>query len=316
MISIGNLTVGGTGKTPLVEYVAALPVKHGWKPGILTRGYGRRSRAAMITLDPEANRRADPRKIGDEPALLARKLPQVPIVVGANRYRCGRFAEDHYGVDIHLLDDGFQHVALARDLDIVVLDVTRNLEKEKLLPAGRLREPVAALGRAQITVLSRVELADPKPVEEFARRINPDAKIFHARTKLHELVNVFTGRSHPPGDFQDEPAYAFCGVGNPGAFFADLSQWGFKVAGTASFPDHHVYSQREFALILLALKHPEGSPGVNFILTTEKDAQNLPLREYEGEVPVLACVARTEIEEAAAFEAALFERIIPSRTNL
>ncbi|HET7839958.1 MAG TPA: tetraacyldisaccharide 4'-kinase, partial [Terriglobia bacterium] len=275
VISIGNLTVGGTGKTPLVEYVASLPAKHGWKAAILTRGYRRSNRTAMITIDPEANRRIDPRKIGDEPALLASKLPQIPIVVGANRYRGGRFAEEHYGVDIHILDDGFQHFALKREVDVVVLDATRKLEKEKLLPAGRLREPVAALQRAQIIVLTRVELADPGPVEEFARRINPQARIFRARTKLCELVNVFTGRRHPPGDFHEEPAYAFCGVGNPGAFFADLSQWGFKLAGTASFADHHVYSKREFAMMMLSLKRPEGSTGVKVILTTEKDAQNL-----------------------------------------
>jgi tetraacyldisaccharide 4'-kinase len=315
-ISIGNLTVGGTGKTPLVEYVAALPAKHGWKAGILTRGYGRSNRAAMITIDPEVNRRIDPSKIGDEPALLARKLPLIPIVVGANRYRCGRFAEEHYGVDIHILDDGFQHLALKRDVDVVVLDVTRKLEKERLLPAGRLREPVEALERAQIIVLSRVEIADPKPAEDLARRVNPQARIFRARTKLCELVNVFTGRSHPPGDFQEEPAYAFCGVGNPGAFFADLSRWGFKLAGTASSPDHHVYSKREFAMMMLALKRPEGSPGVKVILTTEKDAQNLPLQEYEGGLPVLACVTRIEFEEAGEFEAALFERIMPSRVNV
>ncbi len=315
MVSIGNLTVGGPGKTPLVEYVAGLPPKHGWKPGILTRGYRRRNKSELIPVGPAANRRPDPRDIGDEPALLARKLPQVPIVVGANRYRAGRLAEDRFAVDIHILDDGFQHRALARDLDIVVLDATRNLEKESLLPAGRLREPVTALARAEIIVLTRVELADPKPMEEFVRRINPQAGIFHARTRLCELVDVAKGRVYPSNAFQDEPVYAFCGLGNPGAFFADLSQWGFKVAGTASFPDHHVYSDRELALMLLELRHRKDKPGVNVILTTEKDGVNLPWQKYEGPVPILACVVRTEIDEAEAFESALFERILPAKVS-
>jgi tetraacyldisaccharide 4'-kinase len=313
VLSVGNLTVGGTGKTPLVEYVADLLVKRGWKPGILTRGYRRRNKADLIPVEPAESRRPDPREIGDEPALLAHKLPRVPMVIGANRYRAGCLAEERFGVDVHILDDGFQHLALARDLDIVVLDATRNLASDALLPAGRLREPAEALVRAHVIVLSRVELANPKPVEDFAGRVNPQARIFHARTKLCELADVKTGRFHPLAEFQDRPVYAFCGVGNPGAFFSDLSQWGFKLAGTASFPDHHVYGRREFALLMLELKHSKEFKGVNFILTTEKDALNLPLQEYEEEVPILACVIRSEIEEAEAFEAALFERLKPAK---
>jgi len=311
VVSIGNLTVGGTGKTPLVEYVANLLVKRGLKPGILTRGYRRRNKADLIPVAPAEKRSPDPREVGDEPALLARKLPQVPMVVGANRFRAGQLAEEKFGVDVHILDDGFQRLSLARDLDIVVLDATRDLSKESLLPAGRLREPVDALKRAQIIVISRVELADAKRVEDLAKQINPHAKIFHARTKLCELVNVSTGRIYPSGAFEEEPVYAFCGIGNPGAFFADLSRWGFKVAGTASFSDHHLYAVREFALMVLELKHRKDAMGVNAILTTEKDALNLPLQEYEGEVPILACVIRSEIVEAEAFETTVMERWEP-----
>lgn len=316
VLSIGNLTVGGTGKTPLVECVANLLLKRGVKPGILTRGYRRRNKAALIAVEPAANRLPDPGEIGDEPALLARKLPQVPIVVGADRYRAGRLAEERFGVEVHILDDGFQHLALARDVDIVVLDATRNISGGALLPAGRLREPVAALERAHLVVLSRVELADPKPVEALAQNIKPQAKIFHARTKLCGLVNVFTGRIYPASAFEGEPAYAFCGIGNPGAFFADLNRWGFKLAGTASFPDHHAYNNREFALMVLEMRPRKGSPGVAAILTTEKDAMNLPLKAYEGEVPILACVIRAEIEEGEAFEAALLERITPAKVSV
>ena len=316
VVSIGNLTVGGTGKTPLVEYVADLLAKRGLKPGILTRGYGRRSKADLISVEPAEKRSPDPHEIGDEPALLGRKLPQVPMVVGADRFRGGQLAEEKFGVDVHILDDGFQRLSIARDLDIVVLDATRNLSKQSLLPAGRLREPVEALKRAQIIVISRVELADPKRVEDLARQINPDAKIFHAETKLGGLADVKTGRAHPTNEVQEEPIFAFCGVGNPGAFFVNLSQWGFKVAGTATYPDHHVYTKHEFAMMVLALKRPAGSRGVNYVLTTEKDAQNLPLQEYEGEIPILACVIRSEILEAEAFESAVMERLKPAKVNV
>jgi tetraacyldisaccharide 4'-kinase len=316
VISIGNLTVGGTGKTPLVEYVTDLLVKRGFKPAILTRGYRRRNQADLIPIEPAEERSPDAREIGDEPALLARKLPQVPMVVAANRYRAGCLAEDRFGADIHILDDGFQHLALARDLDIVVMDATRDLSREAMLPAGRLRETVGALKRANIIVLTRTELANPDRAEQFARSINPQARIFHARTELRELVDVVQGHGYPAANFQEKPAYAFCGIGNPAAFFADLGRWGFRVVGQAAFPDHHLYGKREFAMILLALKKSQGLLGAEIILTTGKDAQNLPLKDYEEEIPILACSIRCEITEAADFEAAVLERFKPAKVKV
>jgi tetraacyldisaccharide 4'-kinase len=313
VISVGNLTAGGTGKTPLVAYVAELLHKHGLKPAILTRGYKRQSTQKLIAVEPAAERAPDPRAIGDEPALLARKLPQVPIVVSADRYRAGCLAESRFHVDAHILDDGFQHWALARDVDIVVLDVTQNLSTAQLLPAGRLREPLEALQRAGMIVLSRTELADPAPLESLARRIAPQAKVFHAATQLCELVDVNSGRTYSPSAHQGEQVYAFCGIGNPKAFFDDLKAWGFSVAGQRSFGDHHRYVEGDQVHFMKAYK---SLPGLKAVVTTEKDAQNLR-NVFRGtsEIPVLACTIRTELREAEAFAAELLERLRLAKAN-
>jgi tetraacyldisaccharide 4'-kinase len=307
VVSVGNLSVGGTGKTPLVMMIAKLLSQRDWNPAILTRGYGRRRGAQAVVLEPAASRSPDARDVGDEPALMARALPRVPIIVCADRYRGGRRAERCFNVGVHLLDDGFQHRALARDVDLVAMDTTQGLTDQALLPAGRLREPPAALGRAHLVVMTRVELGDPQTLERQVRRINPRAEIFHATTRLSELVDVHTGRTYPPDAFLGEPVEAFCGIGNPGAFFADLREWGFSVIRERSFRDHHVYG-------LEALKGLARQPHPAALVTTEKDAMNLPPPKSSTEVPILACVIRTEVLEQRAFEEALLARLNATRT--
>lgn len=311
VVSVGNLSVGGTGKTPFVAYLAEFLMKQGWKPGILTRGYGRRKGAKLVVIEPGGERARDPHEVGDEPALLARKLPDVPIVVCADRYRAGILAEQKFGVNVHILDDGFQHLALARAVDIVLLDATQELSDRGLLPAGRLRELPAALKRAHLVALTRTELADGKSMEDQIQQINPRAGVFRCVTKLRGLVNISSGTSESADSAQAHPAYAFCGLGNPSAFFADLKKWGFSVRDQNSFPDHHVYRHSE----LTRLYEQARKAGAKVLLTTEKDALNLP-SPCETEIPVLACVIQTEILEADAFEEALFERLGTRKVNV
>jgi len=305
VVSVGNLSVGGTGKTPLVMLIARMLSRRGWNPAILTRGYGRRRAAQTVVLAPDAARSPDPGEVGDEPALLARALPRVPIIVCADRYRGGRRAEECFHVGAHVLDDGFQHRALARDVDLVALDATQELTEQALLPAGHLREPPAALRRAHLVVVTRVELSDPQPLERQVRRINPHAEIFRATTRLSELVDVRTGRTYPPDGFQGQPVEAFCGIGNPRAFFADLRLWGFSVIGEHSFRDHYVYADAalEELKVLARRSHPAA------LVTTEKDAMNLQPMNGSTGVPILACVIRTEILDQQAFEEALVARL-------
>ncbi len=308
VLSIGNLTVGGTGKTPLVRLVAERLQLKGWKPGILTRGYARRRGPEIVLLEPGPGRNADPREVGDEPALLARALPAVPIAIGANRFRAGCLAEEQFELDVHILDDGFQHVSLGRDLDVVTLDVTQELADRALLPAGRLREPLSALARAQVVVLTRTELGDPRPLEVRLRALHPKALLCHARTVFCGLVEARSGTAYSWQGFEAKPVLAFCGIGNSQGFLANLRQWGFHVAAEISFPDHHVYVPSD----LRRLERRARDVGAAAMITTEKDLMNLPLG-METTAPVLACVTRTEIVEMDAFENALLSALENSR---
>ena len=309
VVSIGNLTLGGTGKTPLVAFVAAALLKHGRKPAILTRGYGRHRVASLTAIAPGAKRNADPREIGDEPAWLARVLPEVPVVVSADRYRAGRLAEDRFGVDVHLLDDGFQHWALAREVDIVTVDATQELSDRALLPAGRQREPCSALARAQLTVITRAELSDEatlQKLERRIRRINPVARSFRSTTKICGLRDIRSGRVEPAEVFLEaigKPVAGFCGIGNAKAFFGDLRYWGFQVAAERAYRDHHVYTEHDLDFLRKLAVRSDAS----VLVTTEKDSMNLP--RAIGDLAVFATVIRAQLSEAQAFEEALLARI-------
>ena len=303
VISVGNLTVGGTGKTPLVMYIAERLVDRGWTPSILTRGY-RRSVGGMVTLAPQTNRRVDPREAGDEAALLAVALPKVPIVVSGNRHRAGRLAEERYTVDVHLLDDGFQHWALFRAVDIVTIDVTQDFSSGLLLPAGRFREPRSALRRADIVVLTRTDLADGSCHKEIVARLNPRAELFESTIALRGWIDAQSGLPVPQGEMQTRRALAFCGIGNPKAFFAGLRQWGIQVCAEASYRDHYRYGRGD----LHRLERRARAAGAEMLVTTEKDLANFPPK-WHLDIPVIACVARLEMRNAEAFEESLIRRV-------
>ncbi|HZT69999.1 MAG TPA: tetraacyldisaccharide 4'-kinase [Terriglobia bacterium] len=315
VISVGNLTLGGSGKTPLVGHIARLLVRNRYKPSILTRGYGRVRGKDIIALDPQPNRAPDPRSVGDEPALLARALPEVPIVICSDRYRAGRLAEERYGVDVHILDDGFQHLSLAREVDLVAVDLTRNVFHEALFPAGRMREPASALARANLIVLTRSEIGDAASMEKQIRRINPEAPIFRCETSLLALAELGGRREVDAAQYHGKPACAFCAIGNPSAFFADLRRWGFHLVAELAFRDHHVYHESD----LLRISRTASETGAAFLITTEKDVMNLP-PQVQIVLPVLACEIQAKILDVGQFEKVLLARLssnqLPSRVVL
>jgi len=306
VISVGNLTVGGSGKTPLVAEVTEILLRNGYKPSILTRGYGRERGTDLIALEPQLQRDTDSRVVGDEPALLARMLPGAPIVICADRYRAGLLAEERFGVDIHILDDGFQHFALQRDLDLVAIDVTQDVLQDAVLPAGRLREPSSALSRADVIILTRVEIQDPASTERLVSKMHPNAPVFHCSMGLHELVAAASREAIPPKVYQGDRACAFCAIGNPSAFFSDLRQWGFNLVAEIALRDHHVYGEEDVHRLNRAAREKKAS----VFLTTEKDLMNVP-SQLKFELPVLACAIRAEISDTQRFEQVLlagFER--------
>lgn len=304
VISVGNLSVGGTGKTPLVAFIARLLLDQGLHPAILTRGYGRTRGRPLVVLAPSTTGPPEPREAGDEPTLLCARLPEVPIMIGADRYRSGRFAEDHFSVDVHLMDDGFQHLELRREVDIVALDVTQPFSNHALLPAGRLREPPAALKRAHLIVFTRIDLGDSAPLEELTRRINPKACLFHCHTRLRALREFRSGEWAPPATLSGKRAFAFCGLGNPRAFLHDLDRWGIILAGAQTFRDHHLYSARDLDSLLQKAQ----KMGASALVTTEKDFMNLPAG-WAPRLDTFACVIDAEIDEAEVFAKALFSRL-------
>lgn len=291
VISIGNLTAGGTGKTPLVRWTAERLLQQGFRPAILTRGYRRERGPDAIVIPPKDGRAPEPREVGDEAAWLARTLPQVPVGVSADRFHTGEMIAENYPVDVFVLDDGFQHWPLARDLDVVALDAMRGISDNEILPAGLQREPTSSLVRADVVVITRAELVDAGRLEEFytlVRGVSQEVILIEARNRLECLRDLASGAEMPADTFAGQPVHGFCGIGNPDAFFRDLRLWGFDVVRESVFPDHHVYRDLNFAR----------DGGVAAFLTTEKDAMNLAgISLSVAASPVLACVTRLEFDD-------------------
>jgi tetraacyldisaccharide 4'-kinase len=242
VVSVGNLSAGGSGKTPFVILLGEMLKARGVKFDVLSRGYGRASRGVLL-VDPAGL----PQQFGDEPLLIARKL-QVPVVVGEDRYAAGTFAESRFGRQLHLLDDGFQHRGLARDFDIVL--VTPQDASDRLLPAGRLREPLLSLARADAVVLTSGASGEPFPLEG----------------KLVWRVR----RGIIPQNVPPRPV-VFCGIARPQNFALQLRAANIDPAAEAFYRDHHAYGEKDIR-DLLELKRRSEAGG---FVTTEKDAVNL-----------------------------------------
>ncbi|HXE91911.1 MAG TPA: tetraacyldisaccharide 4'-kinase [Terriglobales bacterium] len=279
VVSVGNLSVGGAGKTPFLILLGELLAARGIAFDVLSRGYGRRSKGVR-EVDPGGL----PEEFGDEPLLIARRL-KCPVFVGEDRWAAGRAAEEKFGPQLHLLDDGFQHRALARDFDIVL--VIPEDARDRLLPAGRLREPLAALRRADVVVLAGG--ADPEafPLE--------GKLVWRAR------------RGILPRDVPLHPV-VFCGIARPQSFFLQLRKAGIEPAAEAVFRDHHLYRERDIHdLRSLAAENRAGG-----FVTTEKDAVNLG--GYLSALAPLAVIpVRMELENASAALDAMLARIAQRR---
>jgi tetraacyldisaccharide 4'-kinase len=287
VISVGNLTVGGTGKTPMVIWLAEKFLGDGKQVAILSRGY----RGANGT--------------SDEIELMKFRLQnRVSFGVGKNRFAEGQRLESQQAIDVFLLDDGFQHLQLARDLDILLMDASRPLAGESLLPAGRLREPLAAMSRANLIVFTRAETASG--TLDAIAKLN-QYPVFAASTRLLGFRR-FAGESTTlsADEMGAGPFFAFCGIGNPDAFFRDLRTWGIATCGQAVFPDHHRYTPRDMA----AIAQTGMRAGAKAFVTTEKDAQNLEGIRFE-EVPLYVAVIDLVVTPEADFRTVLDQTLAP-----
>ena len=280
VVSVGNISVGGSGKTPFVILLGELLKQRGIRFDVLSRGYGRKTRG-VIQVDPAGLSAT----FGDEPLLIARRL-EIPVVLGEDRYQAGLFAEGKFGPQLHLLDDGFQHRRLARDFDIVL--VTPDDARDSLLPAGRLREPLASLRRADAIVLTSGANPENFPIE---------GKLIWRVRRGISTENI---PSRP---------VAFCGIARPQNFMLQLRKAGVEPAAEAVYRDHHAYTEADIRE-LLALR--DKSEAVGFV-TTEKDAINLG-GFFNALQPLAVVPVKMELADAAnALDTIL--RIVDERTK-
>jgi tetraacyldisaccharide 4'-kinase len=289
VVSVGNVAAGGTGKTPFVRWLAGELLRRGRHPSILTRGYGRVGHGTVVVSDGRGTL-ATVAASGDEPALLARALPSVPIVADARRFVAASRAETlEAPVDVHILDDGFSHVGLAREVDIVLLDATAPDAGGALLPAGLLREPLVALARADLIVVTKTEQADPAPALALTRRFAPGVPVFRARTEVLGILDR-EGRNVAPTDLPAGTAVAVAGIARPDSFRATLEALGIIPAECLEFRDHEPYGPATAGRIERTLEET----GATAVVTTEKDAVKL---EATLHVPVFRVAVEARVVE-------------------
>jgi tetraacyldisaccharide 4'-kinase len=286
VISVGNLVSGGSGKTPVVAAIARMLRERGERPVILTRGYGRREHVEGVLVVSDGQRVLEPvTRSGDEPQMLARTLSGIPVLVSSDRYLAGSLAERQLGATVSLLDDGFQHVQLERDIDLLIVSPA-DLQ-DRVLPSGHLREPLDAARFADALL---VTAADDE-VTEVARALG------------HERAFRVAPRY---GDIRPTRALAFAGIARPERFFTALRSLGWDVARELSFRDHHWFTARDLETIQRAARES----GASVIVTTEKDAVRL---NAGTAIPIAVLLMTVEIEPAGVFESWLLERLAQAR---
>ncbi len=299
VISVGNMTAGGTGKTPLVAEIARRLHAGGKKVGIVSRGYGRRSNGPLIVARGDGTVIGE-EDAGDEAAMLALQLRETIIVVAERRTIAAEIAVRELGAEVIVVDDGFQHRALCRDLDILVVDGRTDLLLEPMLPAGLRREPLSGIGRAGLVGVSKVQ--GPGEVKEIGRRLQTrsHAPVFGFKPVLDAIVDFRTGT--PVHDQSGTNAYLMSGIGDPEGFAATVRESGCRVVARTVFEDHHRYTVAEVRSVISAA----GAAGAGFIATTEKDAMRLRTTEIEkivrgGTMAFLVYRVRADIFEGESF---------------
>ncbi|HXJ79332.1 MAG TPA: tetraacyldisaccharide 4'-kinase [Candidatus Methylomirabilis sp.] len=304
VVSVGNITVGGSGKTPMVEEVALCLMELGALPVVVSRGYGRDTRGVRIVADREGTR-LTPRAAGDEPTLLAEHLPGIPVVVGENRFEAGQVALRECDAAAIVLDDGFQHRTLHKNLEILVVNGSAPWGNRRLFPRGMLREPLSSLGRADLFVVTNPRTpAEVDAATDTIRRHNTRAPILAARYHVVGAVTMPAGCDLSSEALHGRRLLAFAGLGSPRGFAETLAASGVDVTGLIEYPDHYWFAERD----LEELARHAAAIGAEGLITTEKDwirlrGLSLPavslcvlrvrLQLEPGREPLLQCLTRT-----------------------
>jgi tetraacyldisaccharide 4'-kinase len=297
VLSVGNITVGGTGKTPLVAALAKELQQRGMHVGILSRGYkGLKERTGGVLSDGTKIYLA-PAEAGDEPFMLATMLSHVPVLVGKNRYEMGIYAVETFGVNVLILDDGFQHVRVKRDLDIVLIDSRRGFGNGHLFPRGPLREPLRSLRRASLLILTKTDFSQPLDHEltDALRSHTPTVPLYHSRYKPISLVEMASGKEFPTEFLHGKRVLAFAGIADPEYFVHILKGLGANIVRAVPFPDHHQYTTEDVREL------SEYRDTLDLFVTTQKDNVKLKEIPLEG-LPLFVLAIVPEILEQAFYQ--------------
>jgi tetraacyldisaccharide 4'-kinase len=294
VISIGNITTGGTGKTPLVAWLCNYFIKQNVRTAVLTRGYKQKN------------------DIADEPAMLAKAVPSLIVVVNPNRVAAANKAINEQKAKLLVMDDGFQHRKLSRDVNIVAIDATVPFGNEHLLPAGLLREPIKSLKRADAVVITRANQNSPEIIDEIKRRISkikPDM-VFAAAVHKPMYVKLIKDKQIPLDNLKGRKVYAFCGIGNPDAFFQTLTDMSLNIVGTKVYNDHHVYTTDDIEAIYEDARYKQA----DYVLTTHKDWIKTALFSVERfQIPFAAMMVELDFVDGRENIIALVNKALESK---
>jgi tetraacyldisaccharide 4'-kinase len=267
VISIGNITVGGTGKTPAVIMIAELLKETGKKVAVLSRGYKGKA-AGEINVVSDGNKiLMKPIESGDEPYMIASRLKGVPVITGADRYKTGMYAVEKFGAEVILLDDGYQHVQLKRILNILLLDSNSPFGNGYILPRGTLREPASYIDRTDVIIFTKSELRTPNPELQTLK----DIPICKSRYISEGFFDMNNSRTINLNEVKGKRVFAFCGIASPDSFKNSLKEAGIDIKGFISFEDHYQFTKEDIE----GLINKAGDSGAEVLITTEKDAVRL-----------------------------------------
>jgi tetraacyldisaccharide 4'-kinase len=293
VISVGNITVGGTGKTPIVLFLARFLQNNGKKVGVLSRGYGRSTKGTLLVSDGSGPN-ISCEKSGDEPYLISKKLDQVPIVVDENRFRGGIFLMQKFKPDIILLDDGFQHRGLERDLDLVLVNSGDIASDHKLLPYGYLREPWINISRSNAVILTKINLKKPRP---FLKRKIKESKLPILQSVFEPSISSLSPKS--PKNIKKKKVFIVSAIGDASGFRKTVKKMGGTIVGEKIFPDHYNYSQANWKNV------EKLSTGADYIITTEKDWVKIELFSFAK--PIIVVEINVKVSPLESLEKLLID---------
>jgi len=291
VISVGNLVMGGTGKTPIVRHLSELLKKNGYCPAVISRGYGGKSKQKVNVVSDGTKVCLTPTDAGDEPYMLARTLKNIPVLTGTRRHLPCDFAINNFNTNVLLLDDGFQHLAVQRNLDIILFDATALAGNSRVFPGGDLREPVCALKRCHVFLITGIRDDNKSSAIKFQNLLKekfPHKPVFFAEHYSYQLWN---SEGEEISAKKEIDHYAFCGIANPLRFKNSLREHGLKISGFESLKDHIYYTQS----LVTSLYERARKSGAKVLITTEKDF--VKLKDFHTELPLLVFTIRHRVDD-------------------